>query len=396
MKFAARIGRVQPSPTLAITAKAKQMKADGIDVVSFGAGEPDFDTPAPVVAAAKRALDEGKTRYTPSAGIPELRAAIAQDYKVRRARPDELHANNVIVSVGGKHALYNATLVSFEAGDKVIIPTPYWVSYPEQVQLADAEVIFAECGIADDFKLKPQALREILERDPAVRGLILCSPSNPTGVAYSHNELRDLGAVVRDFPDVVVFFDGMYDRLYYEGEIAPDFVAVNPELADRTLTFNGFSKTYCMTGWRLGYVIGPREAIAKMDILQSQSTSNPTSFAQYGALAALELEDAVIDEMKVAFKRRRDLIVDLLEAIPGVRCPRPEGAFYVFPDFSFFTTNEARFADDMQLTSFLLEQARVAVVPGSSFGAEGHLRLSYATSDALIEEGIRRIAAALG
>ena len=392
MKFSARIGRVQPSPTLAITAKAKQMKADGIDVVSFGAGEPDFDTPDAIGAAAKRALDHGKTRYTPASGIPELREAIARDY-TRRGR--DVAANEVIVSVGGKHALYNATQVLFDDGDKVIVPSPYWVSYPAQVELAGGEVVVAECGIATNFKLTPDALRDLLAANPDTRGLVLCSPSNPTGAAYSRYELRDLGRVVADFPDLVVFFDAIYDRLYYDGEIAPDFVEANPDLADRTLTFNGFSKTYCMTGWRLGYTIGPADAIARMGTLQSQSTSNPTSFAQYGALAALELDDSVIDAMKTAFARRRDAIVEQLEAIPGVSCSRPDGAFYVFPDFSHFTTSEARFADDMKLTSFLLQEARVAVVPGSAFGAPGHLRLSYATSDALIEEGVRRIATAL-
>jgi len=391
MRFASRIGRVEPSPTLAITAKAKQMKADGIDVVSFGAGEPDFPTPAPVVDAAKRALDEGKTRYTPAAGIPELRAAIAADYE-RRDR--EVAANEVLVSVGGKHALYNATQVLFEAGDKVIIPSPYWVSYPAQVKLADADVVVANCGIEDDFKLTPKSLDHLLRSGEGLRALILCSPSNPTGAAYTADELRQLGQVLVGHPQVMVFFDAMYDRLFYGGEIAPDFAAVNPALAGRTLTFNGFSKTYSMTGWRLGYTVGPAEVIAQMAKLQSQSTSNPTSFAQYGALAALELDDSVIDEMKEAFVRRRDLIVDALEAIEGVKCPRPDGAFYVFPDFNAYIGD--RFADDLALAGFLLEEAKVAVVPGSAFGAPGHLRLSYATSDDLIEEGVRRIAAALG
>ena len=392
MRFAARIGRVQPSPTLAITAKAKQMKADGIDVVSFGAGEPDFDTPQPIREAAKRALDEGKTRYTPAGGIPELRAAIARDYE-RRGRT--VTADEVYVSVGGKHALYNATQVLFEKGDAVIIPAPYWVSYPAMVELADAEVITAPTTMGDNFNLTAPALREILEARDDVRGLILCSPSNPTGSVYTAEELRAIGQVLADYPDVLVLFDAMYDRLYYAGDIAPDFVQVNPELADRTLTFNGFSKTYAMTGWRLGYTIARKDVIAQINKLQSQSTSNPTSFAQYGALAALSLEDSVIAEMRNVFARRRDKIVDLLNAIVGVNCPKPEGAFYVFPDFSLFTSNEARFPDDMHLTSYLLEKARVAVVPGSSFGSEGNLRLSYATSDALIEEGVSRIADAL-
>lgn len=392
MKFSSRIGRVQPSPTLAITAKAKQMKADGIDVVSFGAGEPDFDTPAPIVAAAKKALDEGKTRYTPAPGIPELRAGIAKDY-ARRGRT--VAADEVIVSVGGKHSLYNAIQVLFEEGDGVVIPAPYWVSYPAMVELADGQPIIAETTAASNFNLTPDGLRAILDANPNTRGLVLCSPSNPTGSVYSADDLRALGQVLHDYPDVIVMFDAIYDRLYYGGEIAPDFGQVNPELADRTITFNGFSKTYAMTGWRLGYTIGPKAAIAQMSKLQSQSTSNPTSFAQYGALAALTLEDSVIAEMRSVFVRRRDNIVKMLNEIPGVECQTPGGAFYVFPDFGAYTGAGKRFADDMALTSYLLEDARVAVVPGSSFGSEGNLRLSYATSDSLIEEGVSRIAKAL-
>jgi aspartate aminotransferase len=393
MKFSERIGRVEPSPTLAITSKAKAMIAEGIDVVSFGAGEPDFDTPEPVKAAAKRALDEGKTGYTPAAGIPELRALIAGDYH-KRGR--EVSAEQVLVSVGGKHALYNATQVLFGAGDAVIIPAPYWVSYPAQVKLADAEPVFTESTLEDDFKLKPETLAEILESRDDIRGLVLCSPSNPTGATYSERELSRLGDVLVDYPDVVILFDAMYDRLYYDGDYAPDFVNANPELADRTLTFNGFSKTYAMTGWRLGYTIASNEVISQMAKLQSQSTSNPTSFAQYGALAALELDDSVISQRRDVFKRRRDMIVEKLNAIPGITCPTPRGAFYVFPDFTHFTTSEGRFPDDLHLAKYLLEDARVAVVHGSAFGAPGHARLSYATSDELIEEGIARIAAALG
>jgi aspartate aminotransferase len=388
-KFAERITRVEPSPTLAISAKAKQMLADGVDVISFSAGEPDFNTPEPIREAAKRAIDEGKTKYTPASGVAELRAAIAADYK-RRGR--DVEANQVVVTVGGKHALYNATQVLFDEGDKVLIPAPYWVSYPAQVRLADATPVAVETGIEAEFKLTAEQLERQLA-DPAVRGVILCSPSNPTGACYSPEELRALGEVLKTREDVVVFFDAIYDRLYYEGDIAPDLVALVPELAGRTVTFNGFSKTYAMTGWRLGYAVGPAEIIGQMGKLQSQSTSNATSFAQYGALAALELDDAVIDEMRQTFQRRRDLIVGRLNAIDGVECATPAGAFYVFPDFSAYVGD--RFADDLELASYLLDEAEVAVVPGSAFGAPGCLRLSYATSDALIEEGVARIADAL-
>lgn len=394
IKLATRITRVEPSPTLAITARAKALKAEGVDIISFGAGEPDFDTPEPIRDAAKHSLDAGQTRYTPSAGIPELRAAIARDY-ARRGR--KVSANEVIVSAGGKHALYNATTAIFEAGDKVIVPGPYWVSYPAQLLLADAEPVFVDCGIETDFKLTPDQLHAALE-DPAVRGLILCSPSNPTGAVYTEAELRALGAVLAERPDVVTFFDAMYDELYYDGDIAPDLVGCVPELAESVVTFNGFSKTYAMTGWRLGYAIAPAPVIAAMNTLQSQSTSNPTSFVQYAALEALTLDASVLAERREAFRRRRDLVVDRLNAIRSVDCPTPRGAFYAFPDFSAYIDPDSgpgKFADDMALTEYLLVEARVAVVPGSAFGAPGFLRLSYATSDALIEEGVRRIREAL-
>ena len=391
MKLTSRISRVQPSPTLAIDTKAKAMKAAGVDVISFGAGEPDFNTPEAARTAAKAALDAGHTKYIASDGLPALKAAIAADYK-RRGR--EVKPEQVIVSTGGKHALYNATMVLFEAGDKVVIPAPYWVSYPAQVLLADAEPVSILAGADTGFKVTPSQLEQALA-DPAVRGLILCSPSNPTGAVYTAEELYAIGRVVADRPDVVVFFDAMYDRLTFDEPIAADFVAVNPDLEDRTITFNGFSKTFAMTGWRLGFAIGPLKAIKAMGKLQSQSTSNATSFAQYGALAALELDDSVIQEMVLVFKRRRELIVNALNAIEGITCPTPGGAFYVFPDVSSFCGEGKRFADDMALADYLLENAKVAVVPGSAFGAPGHMRLSYATSDELIIEGVKRIAAGL-
>ncbi len=395
IKLAERISRVEPSPTLAITAKANAMKAEGIDIISFGAGEPDFDTPQAITDAAKAALDKRFTRYTPSAGIATLRAAIAKDY-ARRGR--DVKPNEVIVSTGGKHALYNATQAIFQAGDKVIVPGPYWVSYPAQILLADAEPVFIDCPAENDFKLTPAQLIHAL-KDPAVRGLILCSPSNPTGAVYTEAELKAIGEVLLDRPDVVTFFDAMYDELYYDGDFAPDLVACVPGLNDSVITFNGFSKTYAMTGWRLGYAIAPAAITAAMDKLQSQSTSNPTSFAQYGALAAFDIDPQILRDRREAFRCRRDLICGALNDIPGVKCAMPLGAFYAFPDFSSFIdpsqVGNGKFADDMALTEYLLVNAKVAVVPGSSFGAPGYLRLSYATSDELINEGIRRIKAAL-
>ena len=389
-KLASRITRIEPSPTLAITAKAKQMVADGVDVISFSAGEPDFNTPQPIIEAAKTALDEGMTKYEPAAGVPALRQDIAIEYE-KRGR--SLEPNQVVVTVGGKHALYNATQVLFEEGDKVVIPAPYWVSYPAQVTLAGAEPVAVECGLEAEFRLQPEQLAKQLE-DPAVRGVILCSPSNPTGACYTAEELKALGEVLKTREDVVVFFDAIYDRLYYGGDIAPDLVATVPELADRTVTFNGFSKAYAMTGWRLGYALGPDAIISQMAKLQSQSTSNATSFAQYGAIEALKLPDQVNADMRDVFQRRRDLIVEGLNAIDGVECATPQGAFYVFPDFSSYL-GDGGFDDDLDLAGYLLEEAQVALVPGSAFGTPGYLRMSYATSDELIEEGVERVREAL-
>jgi aspartate aminotransferase len=392
VQFSDRIERVEPSPTLAISAKAKSMVADGIDVVSFSAGEPDFNTPESVREAAKRALDEGKTKYTPAAGIPALRQAIADDYNARRGR--DVASDQVVVTVGGKQALYNATQVLFDDGHRVILPSPYWVSYPAQLRLAGAEPLVVDTDIEGDFKMSVDQLRDAVVQD-GVRGLILCSPSNPTGAVYSEDELAAIGEVLADHDDIVVMYDAMYDRLFYEGEIAPDFVQVNPHLEDRTVTFNGFSKTYAMTGWRLGFGIGPSSVISQMAKLQSQSTSNATSFAQYGALAALELDDSVIADMRETFKSRRDLIVSGLNDIDGVECQTPHGAFYVFPDVSAHIDGE-RFQDDLDLADYLLDEAHVAVVPGKAFGSPGYIRMSYASGEEQIAEGLERLKGALG
>ncbi|MFB6352378.1 MAG: pyridoxal phosphate-dependent aminotransferase [Bradymonadaceae bacterium] len=368
MDLSARINRVEPSPTLSITAKANALKAEGVDVVSFSAGEPDFDTPELIVEAAKSALDEGKTRYTASRGIVQLREAIAEDY-ARRGR--QVTADEVVVTVGGKQALYNATQCLFEEGDELVVPAPYWVSYPAQLELAGAEPVTVECGIETDFKLTPEQLDETLAGGD-ITGLILCTPSNPTGSTYDASELEAVGEVLRDYPDVTVMFDAIYDQLYYGGDLSPDLVDTVPELADRVVTFNGFSKAYAMTGWRLGYAIGPQETIDAMAKLQT-----------------------LIDERRNIFERRRDLIVDKLEDIDGVDCPTPGGAFYVFPDFSAYTGDDGRFEDDFELAEHLLEEAHAAVVPGSAFGSPGNLRLSYAMGDDEIVEGVNQIADAL-
>ena len=390
VKLSKRIQRVEPSPTLAITAKANAMKAEGIDVIGFSAGEPDFDTPEPIARAAREAIASGKTRYTPASGLPDLRKAIAKDY-ARRQR--EVAADQVVVTVGAKQALYNATQVLFDPGDKVVIPAPHWVSYPAQLHLAGATPVSLKTGIDSDFKLTPEALGARLDEGD-IKGLILCSPSNPTGATYSAEELQGLAEVLEAHPEVKILFDAIYDRLYYEGDIAADLVAQAPTLSERVMTFNGFSKTYAMTGWRLGYAIGPSEWISAMGTLQSQSTSNATTFVQYGGLAALAMDDALLDERRAHFKRRRDLMVQGLNAIDGVDCLTPSGAFYVFPDFSSLI-EDGRFEDDLALTETLLTEAHCAVVPGSAFGAPGGLRLSYALGDESIKKGLARIADAL-
>ena len=391
MDLSARINRVEPSPTLSITAKANALKAEGVDVISFSAGEPDFDTPPTIVEAAQRALDEGKTRYTASRGIIELREAIAEDYE-RRGR--EVSADQVVVTVGGKQALYNATQCLFEEGDEVVVPAPYWVSYPAQLKLAGAEPVAVECGMEADLKLTPEQLEEALAPD-SVNGLVLCTPSNPTGATYDADELAALGEVLKDHPEVSVLFDAMYDQLFYGGDLSPDLVDVVPELEEQVITFNGFSKAYAMTGWRLGFAIGPNDTIDAMAKLQSQSTSNATTFVQYGGLAAFDVPRTLLDERRETFRRRRDLIVDRLNDIDGVECATPGGAFYVFPDFSAHIGADGRFEDDFELAEYLLEEAHAAVVPGSAFGAPGHLRFSYATGDDKIVEGLNRIKEAL-
>jgi len=391
MKHSDRIQRVEPSPTLSITAKANALEADGVDVVSFSAGEPDFDTPAPIVEAAERALEAGETRYAASQGIVALREAIAEDY-ARRGR--DVDADQVVVTVGGKQALFNADQVLFEEGDEVVIPAPYWVSYPAQAKLAGAQPVHVACDADSDFKLDPERLDRQL-RSPEARGLVLCSPSNPTGAVYGADELRAVADVLADHPDVSILFDAIYDQLYYGEGLAPNLVDLAPELADRTMTFNGFSKAYAMTGWRLGYAIGPTDTIDEMAKIQSQSTSGATTFVQHAALAAFELSRELLDDRRETFRRRRDLIVELLSALEGVECSTPGGAFYAFPDFSTHIGEGGRFEDDFELAEYLLEEAHTAVVPGSAFGAPGHLRFSYTTSDEQIERGLDRIAEAL-
>jgi aspartate aminotransferase len=380
MKLAARVGQVPPSLTLVISAKAKAMKADGIDVCSFSAGEPDFDTPAHIKDAAEKALDEGKTKYGPAAGEPKLREAIAR--KLREENKLDYKAENVIVTNGGKHSLFNLMLALIEPGDEVIIPTPYWLSYPEMVKLAGGTPVFITADASTGYKIKPDQLRAAIT--PQTKLFVLNSPSNPTGMVYTPEEIKALAEVVVE-KDILVVSDEIYERILYDGAEHLSIGAIGPEIFSRTIISNGFAKAYSMTGWRLGYLAGPVELIKATATIQSHSTSNVCTFAQYGAIAALESSQDCVEEMCQAFAKRREVMFERLNAIPGLICPKPNGAFYMFPDISKTGLKSLEFCDA------LLESQQVAVIPGVAFGADDCIRLSYATDMASIEKGMDRL-----
>jgi aspartate aminotransferase len=380
MKLASRVGQVPPSLTLAISAKAKALKADGIDVCSFSAGEPDFDTPEHIKAAAKAALDAGKTKYGPAAGEPKLREAIAR--KLREENGLCYNAENVIVTNGGKHSLLNLMLALIEEGDEVIIPAPYWLSYPEMVKLAGGTPVIVRTDAATGYKITPEQLRSSIT--PKTKLFVLNSPSNPTGMVYTPEEIKALAKVVVE-TDILVVSDEIYERILYDGAEHLSIGAVGAEIFDRTIISNGFAKAYSMTGWRLGYLAGPVELIKATTTLQSHSTSNVCTFAQYGAIAALEGSQDCVEEMRQAFAARRQVMLERLNAIPGLFCPKPDGAFYMFPDISKTGLKSMEFCDA------LLESQQVAVIPGIAFGADECIRLSYATDMASIEKGMDRL-----
>jgi aspartate aminotransferase len=393
MVFSRRAQQIKPSATLAITAQAKQMQSQGIDVIGFGAGEPDFPTPAHAVEAAVEAVRGGDTRYTPVGGTAELRTAICRS--IERDYGFSYTPAEVTVSCGAKHSLFNLFLALVDEGDEVIIPSPYWLSYPEQVQFAGATPVFVETREEDGFRLRAETLEAALSA--RTKAIIVNSPSNPTGGMYRADDLRDVAELVRG-RDIFVISDDIYHRLTYDGAAFANILHVAPELRPQTVLINGVSKTYAMTGWRIGYAAGPRELIRVMEDIQSQSTSNPTSFAQKGAVSALLGPQDALQEMVQAFAERRRLLVDALNAIPGVHCLLPEGAFYAFPNVSRLygkKTPTGELRDSLSLTAYLLEEAKVAVIPGGPFGSEDHIRLSYATSSELLREGVRRIAEAV-
>ncbi len=389
MKLAKRMAKIKPSPTLAVSAKAKAMKARGIDVIGFGAGEPDFDTPDHIKNAAIKAIESGFTKYTPAGGIPELKQAVCEKFK--KDNDIEYSPAEVIISCGAKHCLYNICQALLDEEDEVIIPTPYWVSYPDMVMLAGAAPVFLETLEETNFKLRPEQLEAAIT--PKTKALILNSPSNPTGTSYTRDELKEIAKVVKA-TGIMLISDEIYEKIVYDGFKSCSIVTVAPEIKDQAIIVNGVSKTYSMTGWRIGYTAGPEEIISAMAKIQSQSTSNPTSIAQKASLEALSGPQDCILEMVSAFDKRRKYMVERLNSIPGFSCFNPTGAFYTFPNVSGTfgkKCGEFSVTDSSSLSKYLLESCHVAVVAGMGFGADNNIRLSYATSFENIEKGLNRI-----
>ncbi|MCX5866190.1 MAG: pyridoxal phosphate-dependent aminotransferase [Proteobacteria bacterium] len=391
--LAERAKRIKPSATLAVTARANALKAQGVDVIGFGAGEPDFDTPDPIKEAAWKALREGFTKYTPVGGIDALKDAIIERFK--QDSGISYDRKQILVSCGAKHSLYNLFMAVLNPGDEVLIPAPCWVSYPDMVQLADAVPVLIPSTEKDGFRIKPEVLKSRITKK--TRALIINSPSNPTGSAYTENELRALAEPAVE-AGLLIISDEIYGKLVYDGFRFVSVGSLSEKIRKSAVIVDGVSKSYSMTGWRIGYAAGPAEVISAMTNIQSQSTSNPTSFAQKGALEALSGPQDFVGKMREEFSRRRDYIVGRLNAMPGVTCSKPQGAFYVFPNVAthFGKSDQGKkLLGSNDLATYLLEKAHVAVVAGVEFGSDQHVRLSYATSMKQIEEGMNRIEAAL-
>lgn len=394
MHISAALQRIQPSPTLAMTTRVLELKRAGVDVIGLGAGEPDFDTPDFIKEAAIEAIRTGKTKYTNVDGTPELKAAIAAKFK--RDNGLEYSPAQITVNVGGKHTLFNAIVATVEAGDEVIVPAPYWVSYPDVVQFAGGTPVFVSAGPEQGYKLRPEQLEAAIT--PRTKWVILNSPSNPTGAAYTAAELKALGEVLERHPHVWIFADDMYEHIVYDDFEFVTIAQVCPSLYERTLTVNGCSKAYAMTGWRIGFAGGAAPLIKAIAKLQSQSTSNPCSIAQAAATAGLNGDQSFLKERAKAFQGRRDLVVSMLNQIDGMNCPLPEGAFYVYPEFAGLigksTPKGVVIDTDEAMITYLLDEAKVAAVHGAAFGLSPAMRISYATSDALLTEACTRIQAA--
>lgn len=386
-----RIKSIKPSPTMAVTAKAAELKSKGVDIIGLGAGEPDFDTPDHIKSAAKLAIDSGKTKYTPTNGIVELREAIVKKFK--RENQLDYQMDQVHIGVGGKQVLFNAFISSINPGDEVLIPAPYWVSYPDMVLLAGGKPVFINCDESNKFKLTAEALIRSITKN--TKWLIINSPSNPTGVAYTYDDLKLIGQVLEDFPNVWVMTDDMYEHLVYDNFKYSTIAQVNPNLLDRTLTVNGISKSFAMTGWRLGYSCGPSQIINAMNKIQSQSASHPSSITQWAGVEALNGPLGFLASRNEIYKKRRDLVVDSLNKCKGLNCIRPEGAFYVYPSISgcIGKTTKAgnKINNDSDFVSYLLEEEGVAVVQGEAFGLSPFFRISYATSTEVLKNACERI-----
>lgn len=381
-----RVNSIQPSPTLAVTQKANELKQQGHDVIGLGVGEPDFDTPQFIKDAAIKAIQDGHTKYTAVDGISELKQAIIDKFK----RDNQLtyQADEIIVSAGGKHSIFNLLSAWLNPGDDVVIPAPYWVSYPDMTKLVGANPIIVSAGIEQRFKITPQQLRDAIT--PKTRLMFINSPSNPSGTAYTAEELSALADVLRDFPHVLIATDDMYEHILWPENTFANLAMVAPDLKDRIVILSGVSKAYAMTGWRIGYAAGPKTIIGAMKKIQSQSTSNPTSISQYAAAAALNGDQSCIDTMITEFKKRHDYLVNALNDIDGIRCVAGDGTFYAFAHIEELMA-KAGVSTDVALCEKLLTEAKVALVPGSAFGADGYCRLSFATSLNVLQEAVKRI-----
>lgn len=389
IKLSRRVQAIKPSPTLAVTNRAAALKAEGKDIIGLGAGEPDFDTPQHIKEAAIAAIQGGQTKYTAVDGTPALKQAIIDKFK--RENQLQYQANQILVSCGGKQSFFNLALALLDAGDEVIIPAPYWVSYPDMVIIADATPVILETSDATQFKINAAQLEAAIT--PRTRFVVINSPSNPTGMNYTPAELAALGEVLRRHPHVMVVTDDMYEHVRWNRrEPFQNILNVCPDLYDRTFVLNGVSKAYSMTGWRIGYAAGPAKAINAMKNVQSQSTSNPTSISQAAAVAALNGPQDFIEMMVTEFKKRHDFVVGALNDMPGVRCLSVDGTFYAFPNFQGVIEARPQLKNDLDLAEWLLQDAGVAYVPGSAFGAEGYLRLSFATSLQNLEKAMERTA----
>ena len=392
IKVANRAASIKPSPTLAVTAKAAELRAAGRDIIALSAGEPDFDTPSHIKQAAVKAIHDGKTKYTAAGGLPELKQAVVD--KFQRENALSYKPEQVLVSCGAKHSIYNLMQALLNPGEEVIIPAPYWVSYPDMAKLTGAEPVVIKTGLENRFKITRKQLHGAITDKS--RLLIINSPSNPTGVSYSETELAEIAALLTEHPEIIILTDDIYEHILWGQSGFKNIVNVCPELYDRTVVVNGVSKAYSMTGWRIGYLGGPLPLVKAAQKIQSQSTSNASSISQYAAIAALTGDQTYINESMAIFKQRHDFVHAGLNSIDGVECTASDGTFYSFPNMQGVIDKLDGINDDMELGEYLLEKAEVALVPGSAFGAKGYMRLSYATSMENLETAIERLKAALG